>query len=863
MHSTLKCLFFSVIGKYINESGGPYILSESGVLQKESLNSFLTGKSYNRNRRIHPTLGVSMEILHLQSFIDTCEISEQEISNLHKHLKSKELNNPSKEVKEFIEIYKKFSRDTLNGEHGMTPKYWMEYIQMMHLYHEFERSIRTGDFELYKYCLPKLADYFFAFNHPNYARWLVKYHDSLLKLEKSHPNVYQEFKQGCFAIKRTTKPFSRIPIDLTLEQTINADAASQRTGILAITNSISARQRWARNHFLRTKIISHVYESLGFEKKEDISRELKDSRIKRNAEDLYKVISCVEENINPFKIEDKDNLYNIGSGKSCSPDTATFLLNVVEIGRTACEKFTQECADNPARFEERIARQRVKTFQSEARSYKISSNKSKLTSTEMVRDVFDGILWLSLEQNIDMAETLTYPLTPVPLSLCHPDGRMQKTPKSTLLKELESRVLRNDPNSIHVTIIDAFFYLHLHKELPNTFGEIAHYIMKKICNMKGNEIHLVFDKIVKPSIKDIERDVRSGNDRDSRFEITGTGQKRPNKWLEALRNDNFKIAINRFLVREWGDNKYAEVLKEKILYVTEDDHCYIFKTVNGVLLKYHEIDLYNTHEEADSKMIYHLRHVPDNSNVVIRTVDTDVLVIALGSFDCLENNINLWINVGTSGNNTLRYVNVNKLHEVLGDRLCRSLPFFHALTGSDYTASFSRKGKIRPLKILEKHPEIQDIFARMGFTEEIESEDMVAIEKFVCEMYGRKSLSKVDEARFNIFLCLYKPKANGLLNTVKSMDGSCLPPCSRVLRQKALRSNFVAGKWNSAWRRHPPMLTPTNCGWILSDESYDIKWFEGDACPKSFDIICEETATENEGGTNIFLLLLPNINMIV
>ena len=39
------------------------------------------------------------------------------------------------------------------------------------------------------------------------------------------------FKKGMFGIKRSSKSFSRSPIDLALEQTINADAANQRTGI--------------------------------------------------------------------------------------------------------------------------------------------------------------------------------------------------------------------------------------------------------------------------------------------------------------------------------------------------------------------------------------------------------------------------------------------------------------------------------------------------------------------------------------------------------------------------------------------------------------------------------------------------------
>ena len=109
---------------------------------------------------------------------------------------------------------------------------------MIHLYREFTRSVRVGDIDAYIRCLPKLANYFFALNHPNYARWLVQYHNNLLLLQDTHPEVYAEFQRGLFSIRRTSKPFSGSPIDLTLEQTINNDAASQRSGISSLTNSI-------------------------------------------------------------------------------------------------------------------------------------------------------------------------------------------------------------------------------------------------------------------------------------------------------------------------------------------------------------------------------------------------------------------------------------------------------------------------------------------------------------------------------------------------------------------------------------------------------------------------------------------------
>ena len=55
----------------------------------------------------------------------------------------------------------------------------------------------------------------------------MRYHDNLLKLSETSKDVYDGFKKGCFGIKRTKEDFSRLPIDLTLEQTVNADAASQ------------------------------------------------------------------------------------------------------------------------------------------------------------------------------------------------------------------------------------------------------------------------------------------------------------------------------------------------------------------------------------------------------------------------------------------------------------------------------------------------------------------------------------------------------------------------------------------------------------------------------------------------------------
>ena len=90
-----------------------------------------------------------------------------------------------------------------------------------------------------------------------------------------------------FSLKRTKKPFPRFPVDLTLEQIFNLDVPSQRTWVSAITNSVYVRQRWAESHYIRLRIISHLFEKLKLTKKEDIARDLKPNKM-RNTGNIWR-----------------------------------------------------------------------------------------------------------------------------------------------------------------------------------------------------------------------------------------------------------------------------------------------------------------------------------------------------------------------------------------------------------------------------------------------------------------------------------------------------------------------------------------------------------------------------------------------
>ena len=40
--------------------------------------------------------------------------------------------------------------------HGKRAQFWMKYVEMIHLYYDFSRSVHTGDFNTYVLSIPKI-----------------------------------------------------------------------------------------------------------------------------------------------------------------------------------------------------------------------------------------------------------------------------------------------------------------------------------------------------------------------------------------------------------------------------------------------------------------------------------------------------------------------------------------------------------------------------------------------------------------------------------------------------------------------------------------------------------------------------------
>ena len=98
--------------------------------------------------------------------------------------------------------------------------------------------------------------------------------------------------------------------------------------------------------------------------------------------------------MNPIKVYRKE-MYNIATWAGANREAALFLLSFQEIGASAKEKFVSHCIKDPANFEKPIKKQKVITFATQLKKYKIKGDE-KGEITTMMHDLFGSILVLSL-----------------------------------------------------------------------------------------------------------------------------------------------------------------------------------------------------------------------------------------------------------------------------------------------------------------------------------------------------------------------------------------------------------------------------------------------------------------------------------
>lgn len=759
--------FYKALGKFVDDSGIPRLMVVSKIIADGSLNSFISGKNYNRCKELHSVMALSFKILHFQEFLKTyqekhCDFDANEIQDI---LQSR-CDVPEKIalLNDFLTDYEKYFEKSFNGDFGKTPQYICMYIHFVDIINFHERSIRTIDVDLYKYASNEINAVFFAFNHQNYAKWMCRYIDNLENIEKTHPGLLNQFQNGAFSIRRSAKNFSRTPIDLTLEQTINANASNRLKGITAFTNNINARQKWATTHSIRTFIVHQFFEFIGTIKLDDLNERQYETRIFKDK--VHRFMEVIRESLNPCDEKINANyLFNLSSGKAASDDTADFLLNVLSLGKRNLVAFKQECILSPKRFEEPICRNKLTTFSSEiCKPKKNTRIHDKINEIRLEKQVIWQIFSMAIDRKIDIEMVLSHPLTNVPHSLAYPDGTIHSVRKIDETKTiLMQKMDASEPilNIIYdVEIINGTEFLNTFHDVPVQYGKLAMFILKKLCQNRASEVHVIFSKNPLEGIPvmnyESQKHQNLYDDKSVAFKITGANQERSLPWHKCLSSQSFQNELVNFVMNHLeSDLETDEILGNKRVFIGFGQECFLF--ANGHKKK-QIFALQNNLINFDCKAILHLSKTCNNCNIVIRTRNIDsILILILYHMQYINENKLIWIDTNYLNKKGGDLIDIRKIFITLSSTILNALPAWYIFTGCAYEPSFFGKTRKKTYQLLEKEMWIQEAFGKLGTREHPPKEVCDAIEAFTTKLY-KAGENKVNTARAQIFQSAFNNK---------------------------------------------------------------------------------------------------------
>jgi hypothetical protein len=166
---------------------------------------------------------------------------------------------------EFISVAEGYNGylDMLRLNGGDLAGFWMSYIDLVDIMLDLLRSTREGDWKLHLSAIHRMIPWCFAYDKQNYAKYLSTYYAEMSNLETEHPDVLDHLQNGGFSVQLGSQnPFGRIPVDQTVEETVNKD--TQTPGG---TKGFSLNPGAVSRHYLtaeyRSSFLSLLRDSLG------------------------------------------------------------------------------------------------------------------------------------------------------------------------------------------------------------------------------------------------------------------------------------------------------------------------------------------------------------------------------------------------------------------------------------------------------------------------------------------------------------------------------------------------------------------------------------------------------------------------
>ena len=771
LHTEMAAL--RVLGAWLDGSGWTAALVNANIVSSGKADALLQASHVTRARYCHQVTVASLYILQQRAYAASVDSSDNVTDDgFHTWCSSESQKRP-----QFM--------------------YWSQTMALQLAVLLLVRSIRESNFDLYVCSLSEIIPWFFALDRHHYARWGAVHLRDMLMLPVKHPEIAEQFVSGRFTVNRTKRPFSSIACDHAHEQ-MNAHVKGVG-GIIGLTENTQALLRWMVAGPEVARVIAEFELAVWPEYDCDIGghHEQTASVQQQFMQDVVCLTDSIESMGNPF-LDDSDELFALDTKVVLHAKAVGDIRSAKQIGVEQHNLFVSErLVDRTKPVSEPIKQNNFKMFK-QSRNVRKMGNKGKLTAARNDCSLFSRLFIACQVRDGDLDDFFQHENQSCPPALSC-DGKLRYCNKSDLLGCLEKLVpSQQEPPSVSTLVIDGAALVNmLAPQQCKTFDDYAVKIFLPHISAKLKQVRrldLVWDQYLQHSLKSMTRDKR------------GLGVRRrvvpsallPRSWSDFLRVPDNKTELFTFLS---GYVAGMPIDTGKEVIVT--DGCNAMYNPNAEHASMLEPC---SHEEADTRVMLHIAHAVSkgHTSLMIRTVDTDVVVIAVSCFHRLPS-VQLWVAFGVG--KSYRYLAIHELASALGTDRCKAIAFFHAFSGCDTVSSFAGNGKKRAFDTWQAFPEVTDAFAMLSSEPDSVAASMPLLERFVVLLYDRSSSkTAVNAARKQLF-------------TKKGRSMEYLPPTEAALSQHVKRAAYQSGYvWYRSLQPQQELPSPELWGWIREDE---------------------------------------------
>ena len=688
--------------------------------------------------------------------------------------------------------------------------YWLMVMKVqMHIL-IFVRSIREGNFSMYKCAMWVLMKWVFALDHVHYARWLSVHVFDLVNLQELFPDVHAEMMKGNFSFLKTKSQYSRMALDQVHEQNNKIiKGAGGATQLLNRANE-SALIRWETCGPDIARIVGEFEDLLHSSDNDTLETTKKHHedtpsfrlKFKKDVQTLTSGII-----INPFEVDHLTMINN--TSVHFSTKVILEIRGIEEKGHSQFKTFTVERLVKQTKpINEKIDKNGLLLLNTDPKG-KSASKSNHTVSSVLLNKLKSAIPYRPLQ----ITGLLETELQGVAQSIAEDDTKLYHGTKSSIKDRLNSCNLPAKDQKTSAVIVELSPLIFKYGEIPvDTFGDFAVLLYRKVMELAKSydRVDVVFDRYFTDSLKEQTRDSR------------GVGTR-------VLFDDDSEFPRDfrkEFLHNSLNKNDLNEYLAQKFVTLHNTYQILIVSYQQTVLCCNTEPDssrniFHCTSEEADQRAVRHARDAISEGYefVLVQTIDTDVLVLLIsfaGTF-CSESNSVYAALSSCTGDVT--YYDVKDIAGKIGIDAANALPFFYAFTGCDTVSSIFNHGKCKCWDVWqndERNYDITSVFVTLGRLPQTVSEYHID----VLEYYIKK---------------LYAPNARDVRQSLavdrlthfqRSTDNDVrkLPMSRPALLEHTRRACFQAGYLWMECVSNVSLPEPTLWGWVRHEGSLIPKW---------------------------------------